>query len=70
MRAKVYPNREDAEARERELFSTARFLDNMKDLSAEILRISEDRSACTELVKSFARKEPIELKIQEGHGGF
>ena len=54
----------DAKTREKQLFSTPGFLGDMIDFGVKTVRISKDREVCIKLVKYFAEKDPVPLRIQ------
>jgi len=56
---------ETGAAREDELLQTDRFFKDMKERGCEIVRISDDRNTCLELLSQFAAKPPTVLRIQQ-----
>ncbi|KAF2746414.1 hypothetical protein M011DRAFT_478035 [Sporormia fimetaria CBS 119925] len=55
----------EGEARERQLFSTRGMLGDMRDLGAEVVRVSEDRSECLRLIERFTGKTRTGMRVQK-----
>jgi hypothetical protein len=56
---------ETGAAREDELLQTDGFFKDMKERGCDVVRISDDRNTCLELLSRFAAKPPTVMRIQQ-----
>jgi hypothetical protein len=56
---------ETGTARENELLETDGFFKQMKDRGCDVVRITDDRDECLELLSRFAAKQPSVMRIQK-----
>lgn len=56
---------ETGTSREKELLETDGFFKEMKDRGCDVVRISDDRDECLDLLSRFAAKQPSVMRIQK-----